>query len=84
MNINEQTNVNRLVAIQFAKEMCSEEEEEEEASLTLKSIKKICFFLDKLGYSRSMTQKTLGRKTMRWMKLAESELTDEERKVQSE
>ena len=31
-----------------------------------------------------MTQKTLGRKTIRWMKLAESELTDEEIKVQSE
>ena len=102
MNINEQTNVDRLVAIQIAKEEKEEaldrlvaiqiakeekeekeKEEKEEASLTLKSIKKICFFLDKLGYSRSMTQKTLGRKTIRWMKLAESELTDEERKVQS-
>ena len=31
-----------------------------------------------------MTQKTLGRKTISWMKLAISELTDEEIKVQSE
>ena len=40
VNINEQTNVDRLVAIQIAKE---KEEEKEEASLTLKSIKN--FFL---------------------------------------
>ena len=72
MHINKQTNVNQLVAIQIAKE------EKEEASLTLKSIKKIYLFLDKLGYSRSMTKKTLGRKTTKWRKLADSEVLDEE------
>ena len=80
MNINEQTNVNQLVAIQIAKDQI---EEEGEASLTLKSIKKIHIFLDKLGYSPSIAKKTLERKTTRWIKFAFSEDLEEEIEYQS-
>ena len=70
-----------MAAIQIAKEG---KEEKEEVSLTLKSIKKIYLFLDKLGYSRSMTKKTPGRKTTKWRKLADSEVLEEGTEVQSE